>query len=187
MSPELLEAVRARALDPATRIDNFPLHGAGISSPLTDTQLAESIDLLGFRPPATLVDLYRAVGNGGFGPEYGLMGLVGGADDDLGRNAVELYLNDTKTYPNHPDWNWPRHLLHIADLGCAMNACIDCSDEEGRLVLFEPNVLDDRMMTRNGLFPMPVTFSEWMQGWVDGDPFLPILEAAMAAPRLYPQ
>ena len=38
-----------------------------------------------------LRDVYTRVGNGGFGPAYGLIGIEGGAVDDLGQTVEELY------------------------------------------------------------------------------------------------
>lgn len=44
---------------------------------------------VGFRLPDLLRRMYLEVANGGFGPFYGLLGLDGGATDDLGYNALD--------------------------------------------------------------------------------------------------
>ena len=187
MSPELIDAVRRRALDPTRRTDNCEFYIPEIGAALTDVQLAESRARLGFAPPADLVALYRSVGNGGYGPEYGLLGLEGGDTDEDGQTAVDLYLSFRETDPDHPGWAWPEGLLPIADLGCAMRVCLDCSDGSGRLLLFEPNVLDERHLTKDALFPMAETLSDWLAIWAAGEKTWRTVEAALAARGDQPQ
>jgi hypothetical protein len=53
------------------------------------------------------------VANGGFGPAYGLIGVVGGAADDRRKNAVELYAEYRTPDPSDPHWAWPAKLLPV--------------------------------------------------------------------------
>jgi len=69
---------------------------------------------LGFPLPRLLVRLYQEVANGGFGPAYLLLPLVG-----EGRTAVAEY---------GPCEYWPHGVLPILDWGCGMYAAVDCLD-----------------------------------------------------------
>jgi hypothetical protein len=53
----------------------------------------ESERILGFEVPLLLKLLCLQIGNGGFGPGYGLLDLLTGANDDLGDNAVAAESN----------------------------------------------------------------------------------------------
>lgn len=59
---------------------------------LTAEQEAASLAALGFHLPELLLRVYREVGNGGFGPGYGLLGLSGGWWAFRRMTAVDTYL-----------------------------------------------------------------------------------------------
>ena len=66
---------------------------SSLCAPLArEDALASDERRLGFRLPLLMKRLYREIGNGGFGPGYGLIGLSGGALDDIGRTAPNLRL-----------------------------------------------------------------------------------------------
>jgi hypothetical protein len=111
---------------------------------------------LGFPLPPLLRELYTQVGNGGFGPGYGIFGLEGGyIDPDIindfqGGTLVEWYFSFRGTDDNIPElgrdfdfedhfslfidpepkpdtWGWFDKLLPICNHGCWQLSCIDCS------------------------------------------------------------
>ena len=61
--------------------------------PATETQLLETEQQLGFRLPPLLCLLYTRIMNGGFGPGYGIIGVLGGFSftGDGGKNIVQSY------------------------------------------------------------------------------------------------
>lgn len=87
--PDIVERVRARiesgSKDPGGFAARPPAPVATYASIAADEQT------LCFRLPALLKRMYVEVGNGGWGPGYGLLGLTGGAKDDLGQTAVQCY------------------------------------------------------------------------------------------------
>src|SRR5262245_22903230 len=83
----LLERIR----DPKRLTDMGQLVKPVPFPPATEVALARAERSLGFALPALLRQVYAHVGNGGFGPAYGLIGVPGGAKDDLGRSIVDLY------------------------------------------------------------------------------------------------
>src|SRR4051812_39372369 len=62
---------------------------------------------IGFCLPPLLFTLFRNVGNGGFGPGYGLRGALGGARDDNGWDLVNYYRLWFDEPLDHPSWTWP--------------------------------------------------------------------------------
>jgi hypothetical protein len=62
-----------------------------IHPPATEEQLRASEQALGFPLPPLLRTLYALVANGGFGPDHGIKGAMGGFGGDLG-TIVEMYL-----------------------------------------------------------------------------------------------
>lgn len=122
---------------------------------------------LGFVLPPLLKRLYAQVGNGGWGPGYGLIGLSGGMPDDTGRTAVEDYLLRTSgPNPDEPDWRWTEGLVPICHWGCAIYSCVDCLQQRSPMILFDPNV--DAPSLADAFFPEQVNFDEWIGLWADG-------------------
>src|ERR1044071_3132257 len=87
----LLKKLRARAADRARATDDAKRQRARVFPPIDQKTVAAAEKRLGFKLPAPLRVLYTRVGNGGFGPAYGLLGLVGGAKNEERRDAVSVY------------------------------------------------------------------------------------------------
>lgn len=131
---------------------------------VSELKLAEA--KLGFPLPPLLKRLYADIGNGGFGPGYGLMGLGDGFRDDQGDTALESYEIRRKTDPAEPGWNWPAGLLPICTWGCAIYSCIDCSKPTAfPMIIFDPNL---SASWDECLFPECESFDEWIAIWVGG-------------------
>jgi hypothetical protein len=94
---------------------------------------------VGYAMPAELVELYSKRGNGGFGPDYGLLGLASGHVTDQGDTALSLYRSLSQADPDEPLWEWPAHLLPILHVGCAIHYCIDLSSPGHPVVQFDPH------------------------------------------------
>jgi hypothetical protein len=137
--------------------------------PLSRGEISAAEERIGFTLPRSLVSLYAAVGNGGYGPAYGLLGLVGGALQEDGNDAVSMYETFSQTDPDDPHWSWPTKLLPIVHLGCAMYYCVDCSTEDGMVVWFEPNPHELGGPWTDTFFPLLRTFRDLMTGWTNGE------------------
>jgi hypothetical protein len=127
---------------------------------------------LGLRLPSLLRDIYKQVGNGGFGPGYGLLGVPGGATDDLGNNIVDLYHWYRKGDPTDPHWRWPASLVPICHLGCAMYACVDCNEDAGRMIWFEPNLNEEGEPWDSSFISLADSLEIWLDGWLQGKKLL---------------
>jgi hypothetical protein len=141
-----------------------------IAPPATLASIANDEQTLGFALPPLLKQLYLTIGNGGWGPFYGLLGLTGGEDEDE-RTAVSEYMarrgSTLSDISSDPNW-WPEGMLPICDWGCAIFSCIDCSKSEFPMMVFDP----DRHQTdgdwSDDFFSEGVTFGGWIELWVEG-------------------
>lgn len=146
-----------------SKISNF----ASCSMPkLAESDLERSTLELGFEIPHLLVELYKNIGNGGFGPGYGLLGLLNGARDDMGNTAISLYKLNREPDPDDETWKWPDRLIPICHWGCAIYTCLDCSNEEGLLTTFDPNQYKDNWDTC--FYPTKRNFQSWILAWTQG-------------------
>ena len=121
---------------------------------------------LGFTFPPLLKRLYAEVGNGGFGPGYGLIGLTNGVPNDLGETAPAIYEAFRHKDPEDRAWQWPEALLPICHWGCAIVSCIDCIDTNFRMRIFDPNVFDKDWS--DCFFEESPGFEHWIKAWAAG-------------------
>src|SRR5438552_9489750 len=59
---------------------------------------------LGFALPSLMKRVYTEIGNGGFGPGYGLIGLTNGVPDHTGETGPAIYESLRSAHPNEPNW-----------------------------------------------------------------------------------
>ena len=107
----------------------------------TQQEIAEAERVIGFRLPPALTEIYASRGNGGFGPDYGLLGINSGHVTDQGDTALSLYRLLNSPDSENPNWVWPKHLLPILHLGCAIHYCIDLVTPGNPVIQFDPNGL----------------------------------------------
>ncbi|MEU9035871.1 SMI1/KNR4 family protein [Streptomyces sp. NPDC048352] len=141
---QLLEQVTEHVRDPARR------RGRRLPVPLAPAEADRAEQILGFALPPLLAALYTRVGDGGFGPEGGLLPL---------RQAIAAYESGRAS-----DWGWPEGVLPIADFGCAMYACVDCRSETAQVLLFEPNVGEPAL----AWYLHSPSLAGWLRDWLDG-------------------
>jgi hypothetical protein len=109
--------------------------------------------------------LYLEVGNGGFGPGYGILGVRGGHGDDYHHTAVDLYRQARSG--SFTAWgSIPAALLPVCYWGCAIYSLMDCADRKARMWAWDPNPAP-RDDIGKALFPQSITFREWLVRWVD--------------------
>ncbi|RST01299.1 SMI1/KNR4 family protein [Streptomyces sp. WAC07149] len=140
---QLLKQVTDRVRDSARE------RGKPLPAPLRDGEAERAEQALGFALPPLLAALYTRIGDGGFGPEYGLLPL---------RQAIAEYEGGRAS-----DWGWPEGVLPIADLGCGMSACVDCRSEDARILLFEPNPGDRDL----AWYLKSPSLAGWLRAWLD--------------------
>jgi hypothetical protein len=124
-----------------------------------DVASAEAV--LGFTLPPLLAGLYREVANGGYGPDYQLLPLVG-----TGRTVLSEYQSERSASAEGETPYWPAGVLPILDWGCAMYAAVDCRSEAATVLLFEPNAMTDDGAA--AWFVDAPSLAEWLETWLAG-------------------
>jgi hypothetical protein len=123
---------------------------------------------LGFALPPLLKRLYLDIGNGGFGPGYGLVGLTNGMPDDTGKTAPATYEVFRSDCSEEPNWNWPHGLFPICHWGCAILSCVDCTDPNFQMRIFDPNVHHEGSDWADSFFLESPSFHSWIEAWASG-------------------
>ncbi|WP_404957519.1 SMI1/KNR4 family protein [Streptomyces sp. 147326] len=141
---QLLEQVADRVRNSARG------HGGPLPAPLGSGEIARAEGILGFALPPLLSALYTRIGDGGFGPECGLLSL---------RQTVQSYEAHRAS-----GWRWPEGVLPIADFGCTMYACVDCRSETAQVLLFDPSLGEPDLAWS---IDTP-SLAGWLRGWLDG-------------------
>lgn len=135
--------------------------------PATATEFQQVEEELGIELPSIMKVVYSEIGNGGFGPGYGLYSLD---------EAIKFYrINAGPDPTEYPGWSWPKGLLDICDWGCAIYSSIDCSRPEATVYRFDFDGYDAAdPSTYFSDVSAPVfheeaeTFQLWLEWWIDG-------------------
>ena len=133
---------------------------------------AEAVDAaeesLDFALPPLLKRVLREVGNGGFGPGRGLLGVGGGATDEHGSSLVDLYDSFSATNSDDPGWRWPHHLVPLCSWGDSTYSCVDCSHSDGAIVTFDANGYRPGSDITHHLTSADLSLEAWLAAWADG-------------------
>jgi hypothetical protein len=143
------------------------LHGKPHSTLIraNPVEIANDEAQLGFALPPLMKQIYIEIGNGGFGPGYGLIGLTNGVPDDTGKTGPDIYKQFRET--NRKNWKWPYGLLPICHWGCAILSCVDCADSNFQMRVFDPNVHEGDDWA-DSFFEQSVGFERWIRDWASG-------------------
>lgn len=104
-------------------------------APASEGLVKEAESKLGFQLPSLLKACYEQIGNGGFGPGYGLIGLQGGAASDFGllTETHQQLKSDQESEGNE----WQFGLLPFCEWGCNTFSCVDCTTPNFTVYKFE--------------------------------------------------
>lgn len=144
MTDTLLLRIRQQAVSQGS--DTLP-------RPVTEATLRQTEVELGFPLPPLLRQCYLSVGDGGFGPGYGVTGLADGSDGDFG-TLVEAYQTMRDGYRR-----WPPQLLPFCEWGGNLLSCVDCLAAPYPVYWFEEGELAPGMP---GL-------TEFLECWASGN------------------
>jgi hypothetical protein len=102
-------------------------------------------------------------GNGGYGPYFGLLGLEGGATDDLGHNALDewLYVIHRLRAPRRRTPDRDSRLFPCFYGGCTEYLCLDCRQPEGPMWRFDPG--RPRRVFQPIADSFPLLWTRWAQ------------------------
>ncbi|GAA0568910.1 hypothetical protein GCM10009546_34600 [Actinomadura livida] len=138
-------------------------HTAGLFEPLPPLTPAlgaaveECEARLGHALPSLLRRCYLELGDGGFGPAYGLEPL---------RLTLRDYEEQQQSWPEA--WRpMARALLPICNWGCGIASYVDITDPSLRMWAIDPNPAPVGHH-QDSLFPQHFSMAEWMRRWVEG-------------------
>lgn len=83
-----------------------PSGWTSLPAPVDEATVTRAEAAVGLRLPPLLAALYSRIGDGGFGPEYGLLPLLDNAPAG-GPAAVTQYFANRASGHQDPDWPWP--------------------------------------------------------------------------------
>jgi SMI1 / KNR4 family (SUKH-1) len=159
-SPEYLQARRDGLVEPLP-----PL------VPATAEAVAAAEDTIGFALPPLLRRLYLEVGDGGFGPGYGLLGLSDGHSEGghgAGNTALGLYRREHEGPARQPCL--APGLLPICSWGCGIYSFVDCSQPQGPMWGLDPNPVSS---DEDALYAQGFNLAGWLGRWIDGPLYQP--------------
>jgi hypothetical protein len=148
---QLIERLRARRANSIGRIDmkTLPVPPLYEAVPCAWVDVSERVSGITF--PTLLRSIYSEVGNGGFGPGGGLLGLTGGYPDSDGRTLLDRYqylLGE----------GWVDGLLPLFDWGDGAWSAADARSSTGTIV-----TADESGFTETA-FDLKSWFSAWTEG-----------------------
>lgn len=171
---ELVQQLQERNAD-RERATIGGIHPRKALPPVAAKALQATERAIGFKLPELVRLLYLKVGNGGFGPEYGIVGTNGGAKLD-GCTLETCYQNMLHLESENPVWRWPRHLLPLANYGCGMWSCVDCEYKKLPMILWDPNNLDAdlegadaQLNWGNSFWDEGRSLRTWLECWLAAD------------------
>ncbi len=192
----LIERIKERIADPSRATDAGDRIQVKIAAPATDDEVRAAEEALGFSLPPLLCQLYLQIGNGGFGPGNGFIGVPTEATAAARKRFIENYFRNIKrprddpnwwpaelvpqcdfdiveTYqafireePDDPAWQWPGKLLPACHLGCGMYDCIDCSSSAGAVSWFEPNPRERGELVQDFLVLLAPSLEHRLEAWL---------------------
>lgn len=167
---ELISKIQARAHDPglATNLGTDIRDRKGnlipclANPPLSEQEVADWERETGFRLPTLLRTLYIQVGDGGFGPGYGLF-----------RMKTHQVIHPASL----PGGQETDRYLKICDWGCAIASFLDCKQPAAPVFRFDPNqtaadVKTGIAFTEDAHFGIIYSeydsLADWLEAWVSG-------------------
>jgi hypothetical protein len=185
---KLIHRIRQKVADgnAITYMQEFHNAQAQLYPPITESELRDAETQIGFRLPALIRELYLQVGNGGFGPEYGIIGIDSGMSiygytlrdnpkllveiknylreeveklqqDQNGSDANRMLYEATKR--EYETWNSKGNTFIMYGYGgCNTTTYVDCSKRT--LPIYSVDQLDVQKHPRN-------TLRQWFYDWLD--------------------
>jgi hypothetical protein len=164
----LIEKLKERAYDQKRFIDvpeGFPHR---VYPPVSLSQLAMAEQKLGFKLPPLLRRSYLEVGNGGFGPGFGLLALNNEGAKNYHLNLVDWYL-ELMNHP-HPDFPpWPRQFITVCDWGCGITSLLDWTNPLYPVLRFNGDMYDEGPY-ENVMKVESASLQCWLEEWLMGSP-----------------
>jgi hypothetical protein len=149
---QLIAAIRQRASNPATRTDFADRGHRELGPPASADAIEAAEREMGCHFHQLHGRLFKEVGNGGFGPGDGLIGIPGGSLDVAGCSVIELRQG---LFSDHDKLQMPS-VVPLCEWGCGIWSCVDC--ETGAIL----------SMSESGLRDLEQGLHSWFEDWICG-------------------
>jgi hypothetical protein len=166
--PNLVAKLRERAANAVLATDQASATSGHVGPAADEESIVRAETILGRHLPGLLRDVYQQVGNGGFGPGYGLLRLLPDPRSSDVESVIGLYTSFCSTDPEDAAWSWPVDLVPFCDWGCAIRTCVDCSTPDGAIVTFDPGAREPGESVSKALAATHASVESWFADWLDG-------------------
>ncbi len=176
----LIQQLKRRTADPLRASDNA-VYGPPdfrVRPPASSGQVRSAEQLLGFDFPPLLKVLYTEVGNGGYGPGYGVFKLPT-AEPEIGDLVEQYWYMSGKDNPA-TDWRWPAKLLPLFSHGCGIYECLDCAQETGRMILYDPDYYTEGAPIEESLAQLAPSLEARLNAWLAGEDLIKAAKQMLA-------
>jgi hypothetical protein len=154
-----------------------PLRWTSHTPAVSEADLVRAEALLGVGLPPLLRQLYLHVGNGGFGPGYGLYPLDNAEDpkalrsDSLLTTSLALRSMTPEEFGHY--WKhgeeedemelsvWSERILEVCDWGCNIYSYLDCSQPGYPVLRLDHNTAVRRFTLEAS------SFRQWLEAWIE--------------------
>jgi uncharacterized protein (TIGR02996 family) len=167
---KLIARIKARVADPLRAVDaaTWVAPMPRIAPPATVAEVGVAEEALEFTIPPLLRRLYLEVGNGGFGPNYGLTGVPTLPPTPYTADIVVLYQQYSEFDPRYPAHKWPQGLVPLISGGCLYMECAYFTEPPHRVVLFDGNSAKWDQPVAESLSPIAPSLEARLEAWLDG-------------------
>lgn len=197
MEDNLINLMRAKIAEHIHDMVEYPWSEVRIRPKLKPDALQIAEKAIGVQLPSLLTRIYLEVGNGGFGPGYGLLPIYRNRRSNGMIEVYESFINRAK----QRHCIWPAGIVPICTWGCGIYSFVDCLDQNFPVVVFDGNLSFEygeqgevKLITGAGkvlplyhrnvipdstfnmdqdyqMYPLishKATFSEWINDWISG-------------------
>jgi hypothetical protein len=165
----LIDRIRARIAE--GRPCDHPGEWLPMQLPVKPGDLAAVEMRLGFPLPDLLRRLYMEIGNGGFGPVFGLIPLTSASLGASPQAEAELDLagEDANLVNRYrQQGGWPGGLVPTFYCGCTVFELVDCRDPAGPVVWFDAGSDEISVLNSGERIPVP-SLARRLEAWLDGE------------------
>jgi len=123
--------------------------------PATEDAVERTEQKIGLSLPPLLKTIYLEIGNGGFGPGLGIIGIEGGSASDFG-DVADTYIVLSADQPERGN-KWVEQVLPFCSWGNNIFACVRCEND------FPISISEDRR-----LWPKEYNLALFFELWLGG-------------------
>jgi hypothetical protein len=165
----LITRIKERAADPLRAVDaaTWVCPMPTVAPPATHAEVDAAEAALGFAIPPLLRRLYAEVGNGGFGPGYGLEGVPRIPPVPDRADVVALYeMYNSGPPPDDPGHVWPRGWVPLISGGCLSMECVNFLEPPYRVRRYDGNAGKWGRPIDEWFEPVAVSLEARLESWL---------------------